>query len=136
MPTYQFDCRTCDQILEVFASMQVGAPPSVVCPDCSQTVTRRLFNIAVLTPFQEHFNHTVGKRVRSMAEFKGELNRASEAAEAQTGIPHRYVPVDGADSAAAAGVERERGQTIGAGMDTTYRRQVASGQRKTKFIST
>lgn len=136
MPLYQFDCRTCDQILEVSAPMRVGAPPSVVCPDCHQTITRRLFNIAVLSPFVEHFNHTVGKPVRTMAEFKGELNRASEEAEARTGIPHRYVPVEGVDSAAAAGIDRDSSGVIGAGMDNTNRRRVAAGQRKTKFIST
>lgn len=136
MPLYQFDCRTCDQILEVAAPMRVGAPPSVTCPDCNSIITRRLFNIAVLTPFQEHYNASVGKRVRTMAEYKGELNRASEAAEAATGIPHRYVAVEGADAAAAANVQTDRaGNVIGEGMDKTHSKQVRSGQRKTKFIS-
>ena len=130
MPIYQYLCRECDQILEVHRSMVVGAPEFVLCPDCATPTHKRQFHVAVLTPFQEHYNATVGKRVSSMAQFKTELTKASEHAEEVTGIPHRYVPVEGADAAAATG-----GDVNGAGMDHTYRQQTASGERKVKFIS-
>ena len=130
MPIYQFDCSVCDQILEVNRPIVDGPPTLVQCPDCHGYVSKRIFHIAVLTPFQEHYNHTVGKRVNSMSQFKSELTRASEAAEEATGIPHRYVPVDWADAAAAADAD-----VNGAGMAATHRAQVRSGQRKTKFIS-
>lgn len=130
MPIYQFDCSTCDQILEVSRSMAEGAPNLVLCPDCEGYVSKRVFNVAVMTPFQEHYSHTVGKRVSSMSQFKSDLVRASEHAEERTGIPHRYVPVEGCDAQEAVGADPN-----GAGMDATHRAQVRSGQRKTKFIS-
>ncbi len=129
VPTYQFDCTACDQLLEVVRPMSIGAPESVICPDCLARITRRVFHVAVQTPFAEHYNHTVGKRVSSMKQFRSDLVRASEHAEERTGIPHRFVPVDGADAAAATGADAN-----GAGMDATNRRLVSRGERKTKMI--
>jgi hypothetical protein len=42
----------------------------------------------------EHWNHSVGKPVSSMRQFKDDLARASERQSEVTGMEHRYVPVD------------------------------------------
>lgn len=72
----------------------------------------------------EHFAHSVGKVVRGRKHFREELQRASDAATARTGVPHRFEPVDLRDRE-ALGVTDE-------GLDATARRAVAEGRAEVR----
>lgn len=47
--------------------------------------------------FQPHYNHAVGKFVRSQREFDDALKRASHSASERTGIHHNYEPIHPSD---------------------------------------
>jgi hypothetical protein len=50
---------------------------------------------SVRRPFREHWNPSVGQRVRSEREFRDALKRKSEENFLATGFESNYVPFDG-----------------------------------------
>lgn len=67
---------------------------------------------------QEHFNGTVGKPIRSEAQFKEELKILSEQNSLYSGVEQRLEMLE--PEQAAAGVTPE-------GLDSTNRQRVAQG---------
>lgn len=61
---------------------------------------KRVFGFALKPIMHEHFNHTVGKPISDMKQMRSELDRASDEATRQTGIEHRFRPVEYGDAAA------------------------------------
>lgn len=87
---------------------------------------KRVYSASVLTAFQPHFNHSVGKYVRSMREFKDALNQGSDEMSNRLGHEHRYVPLE---SGEAPGVTEE-------GLDSQKRerRRVGYDERKRSYF--
>lgn len=75
-------------------------------------------SISVIKPFTPHYNHSVGKYVRTAGEFKSELTRASDAHSERTGIDHDFRPIEMNE---APGVTSE-------GLDSTAKRKRDTGE--------
>lgn len=101
---YTYRCTDCGT--EDTATLPVDRLPRV-CRGCGAPgPLHRVFGFSHKPGMEEHFNNTVNKPVSSMRQFEDELKRAGDEASAQTGIPHRYVPVDWGDKE-ALGVTNE-----------------------------
>lgn len=98
MPVYEYKCPEC----QTRATLPHRANRFTVdCAGCgTMREYKRVFSFSSPEMMHQHFNVTVGKPISDMAQFKSELARASEAAEARTGIPCNYQPIDMADTAA------------------------------------
>lgn len=71
---------------------------------------------------QEHWNASVNKPIRSDAQFRSELSRASDEMSERTGTDHKFVPIDMGDKS-ACGVTDE-------GLDETAKRRHDSGEER------
>ena len=90
MPLYEYKCGGCGQP-QYRSAPDPPDPP--VCPYC-QIPTKRVFGFSYVPGFEGHWNPGTNSHVRSLQHHQGELDRASDAAEADTGIPHKYTTVD------------------------------------------
>lgn len=95
---YEYKCPQCHWPR---TATQRGDRLDASCTACGYIgPLHRVFSISVKPVMQEHFNTTLGKPVSDMKRFTAELRAAGEQAEEQTGIPHRYAPVEYGDAAA------------------------------------
>jgi hypothetical protein len=81
---------------------------------------KRVFAVNIKPPMHEHFNHAVGKPISDMKQFRDELRRKSDLASEQTGIEHRYAPIDMND--------RETLGVTGDGIDESNRLRERRGE--------
>lgn len=131
MPIYDYLCDHCGHRFEEVYSIYED---STITP-CTSCASRGESNFArkIITHFpgvtyglvrEAHYNTAVGGVVRSDAEFKSELSRQSDALSERNGFPVNFQPID----------HREAGQHLGVtdeGLDSTYARQVQTGERET-----
>lgn len=108
MPVYSFRCPTCGLEDELVASIHTG-PGTIYC--CDTPMDRIYHPPAVRTSWVPHYNHSVGRYVRTEAEFRSALSQASDDMSARTNIDHSYVPVEAGD--------REAMGVTDAGMDAS-----------------
>lgn len=132
MTLYEYRCRECGstQLMEArgdhlapdihWTRVDVDGHPEGGRSYC-RGLMRRVWSVQVAPVMQEHFNTTVQRPVSSMRQFERELRRASDVASEETGIEHRFAPVDPTDRK-ALGVTDE-------GLDATNRQRAARGQR-------
>ena len=114
MTIYAYRCKSCRADIDsTFRGDRHPAP----CPACgaADTLARR-FSISVAPGMPEHFNHTVGKPISSMAQMRSELSRKSDEYFDKTGIPTKFVPKEWGELGAT-----------GEGMDAANRERVDSG---------
>lgn len=90
MPVYCWSC--CGQELSTVRPMSADTMTKL-CPVCGEQA-RRVFSSPGVSVFLEHFSIATGQMVRSQADLKAQLKKASDEATERTGIPHNYVPVD------------------------------------------
>jgi hypothetical protein len=95
---YEYKCRMCGQI-ESTTRHRGDRMGDCTNPDCSGSLTR-LFSVSVQRPLHEHWNPTVNAVVSSNAQFDDMLKRKSDEATENTGIEHRFVRHDPADTQA------------------------------------
>lgn len=97
MMIYEYKCLDCDNHV---TSQTRGDKLEAWCPHCPDDKLhwfQRVWSISVKPMMHEHFNHTLGKPIGDMNRFATELRIAGEKAEEQTGIPHRYAPLEYGD---------------------------------------
>src|SRR5688572_16350362 len=122
MPTYEYRCPECGQYASHFHAFDQSSTPHQ-CARCHMyPIDKIVSNFSIAAPMQDHFNTAVNKPISSMRTLKAELNRKSEELTERTGIPHNYQPVDLRDKE-GLGVTDE-------GLDSTYARQTATGERE------
>lgn len=93
---YEYKCPECKS--RAISEKRADRIPGVVCQGCHTIQEfRRVFSINVAPVMQEHFNATVQKPISSNRQFVEELKRESERASLQTGMEHRYEPIDPTD---------------------------------------
>lgn len=115
MALYRFFCTSCNAVTEILSR------DNPACPYCAQMMRRDWrFHLGRDEVPEAHFNHTTGTVVHSKNDFRDQLKRLSEKATLNTGMEHRYEPVDLSDKK-ALGVTDE-------GLDATYRGRRDSGQ--------
>lgn len=54
----------------------------------------RRYTVSVATGWMPHYNHSVGRYVRTRGEFLDALRSASEKQSERTGVEHNYQPVE------------------------------------------
>lgn len=124
---FEFKCPSC----RLTSTHTENDPPT--CAACGHT-TRRVysFNLKSSSPFEPHFNHSLGRVVTSQADFNEGLKlanaranapRLNEGTELTHAIPANYTPVDLHDKE-AFGVTDE-------GMDNFYRSRNITNPKKT-----
>jgi hypothetical protein len=87
MAMYEHKCTRCNL---TFCDGDIGHVP---CPICKQPTVRR-FSFSTVPSFKDGYCVTTGSYVKNERDFITQLDRASDAATARNGIPHRYRPVD------------------------------------------
>lgn len=95
MPVYEYKCNTCGAraLSEIRGDTLRG-----FCPTCDIEIdAQRVWDFAPKPIMHEHFNNTIGKPISDYNRFKSELKDAGERAEEETGIPHRYAPIEAGD---------------------------------------
>ena len=78
MPTYEYECPTCESLHEVIKRISQLADTEV-CPECSAP----MIHVIVSPPgvntstcrFESHFNHGLGKEFTNKRQIKEELTR-------------------------------------------------------------
>lgn len=99
------DCRT--QVDSTYRGDALGP-----CPNCTTGVLKRRWSVNSAPVMQEHFNHTTGTVVGSMAQFRDDLKRASDEYSQRTGIESDFQPREwgelGATGEGMDDVNRER----------------------------
>lgn len=110
MPMYPLKCHDCGTQRDAYAPITVGKT-STGC-DCGGVLRRVWTPPALSTPFQEHFNASVGQYVTSRAHFQSLLHQAGERHEAQTGVPTRYVAMDAAEAPQMPGGTEHREKAV------------------------
>lgn len=97
MATYEYRCEIHGGFL---TQHPLGEAPEVdVCSMCEDegrfAEWPRVFSVgAIMRPMHEHWNPTTGQPVSSMKQFRDQLKQKSEEAEARTGIPTNFEPMD------------------------------------------
>lgn len=121
---YEYRCRECG------TTVHSNTPQDRIAEPCHcGGALKRVFGFQPMrvSSFKEHWSKALDRPVSTARELRAGLRQASEEAEAATGIPHRFVPVDPAD--------RSIFQTE-QGVEQTAREQRAAGITESKFIST
>lgn len=90
MTIFAYRClnKNCDALID--STVRADKHPAP-CPACGGVLQRK-WSVAVRPGMQEHFNHTVGKPISSMAQMRSELSRQSDEYFDKTGIPTKFVP--------------------------------------------
>lgn len=125
---YSYVCGQCNTDIESQEFAKIGqAHPSRSCPLCGGILWRAASMPAFKRPMQEHWNAAVNKPIRSDAQFRSELSRASDEQSERTGTDHKFVPIDMGDKAACGATDE--------GLDETRKRRHDSGEdRSTRRI--
>lgn len=113
MPLFEYLCDSCGH----FQSLTRGDRQR--CPNCGAT-SRRRFAFNPKSPFQDHYNMSVGRYVHNETDFRDGLKKASETQTLRTGLEHHYEPIDYRDRD-ACGITDEHI----AALDETKRREAA-----------
>lgn len=112
MSVYAYRCRECDRTHNTYS-----LPPADDAGECPcGGLYKRVWSVNFKTPYKEHFNGSVGQHVSSAVQHADILKRQSETETMKSGVEHKFVPVDPADSMAVFGIkpedaERERENT-------------------------
>lgn len=124
MILYEYRCRDCGRTVHSETPQDRLAEPCY----CGGAL-KRVFGFTPMrvSAFKERWSNALGRPVHTARELASGLRQASEEAEAATGIPHRYVPIDPADHKAF---------TTDAGAEQRAREQRQRGVTEAKFIST
>lgn len=102
MALYEYKCTECG----THADSEIRTNSmQAMCTTCGPprgytavvTTWKRVWSVSFAPVMQEHFNRTLGKPVSDMKRFRDELRAAGNKATDETGIPHRYEPVDMSD---------------------------------------
>lgn len=129
MPIYEYRCPDCHTIraYSLTISEYEASDLLPICFDHGAVhfTMKRVFSFSKTPPFEEHFNLTTGEVTSSARSHADNLKRMSEEASLRTGMPHNFVPVHPSEAREAYGVTEE-------GLDSTYRKEVESGQREVK----
>lgn len=109
MPLYKFACTGCGSTASEYFPIQTG-PENHPHQGCGMYL--RVWTVPALKkPFQERFNHSVGRVVRSDKDFDEALKRGAEQASLRDGQDHTFTRVDPGDPKAAgvtdAGLESQ-----------------------------
>lgn len=97
MPLYTYRCPDCGA--ENYSTTR-GDRLKESCRLCRSTGPhRRVFGFSHHPGFEEGYNRAVGAYVSSAADFRSKLSKASDEASANTGMEHRFVPIDLRDPA-------------------------------------
>jgi putative FmdB family regulatory protein len=98
MPTYEYACRSCDQVIEVFQSIRDD--PLTVCPRCGQPGLKRLIGRGAGIIFKgSGFYETDYKRASPGKEAGGK----GESTPGESGPAKPATPTPAAGSTAPAG---------------------------------
>lgn len=129
MPVYEYRCPGCGDTRSFTLSIE-QYDQSQLMPICFNDPAdphpmKRIFSFSKPPAFEEHFNLTTGTVTSSPRAHANELKRMSEEASARTGMPHNFVPVHPSEAREAYGITDE-------GLDSTYRKEVETGQREVK----
>jgi hypothetical protein len=95
---YEYKCRGCG-LIESTTRHRGDRMGDCTNRGCSGSLTR-LFSVSVQRPMHEHWNPTVNAPVSSNAQFDNLMKMKSDEATERTGIEHRFVRHDPADSKA------------------------------------
>lgn len=119
---YEYRCPMC----QTRVTSDVRAERlQINCEVCGYLPLHRVYGFTYNKPMPEHFNTTVNKPISSQRQFNEELKRASEVATLETGIEHKYEPVDPGDT-------KHLGVT-GEGLEATNRARHAMGMKEVKI---
>lgn len=110
MPLYPLRCPDCGAELERYAPIAQGKS-STNC-GCGGVLRRVWTPPALATPFQAHWNASVGQYVTSRAHFQSLLHQAGDRAEAETGVKTRYVAMDAAEAPQMPGGTEHREKAL------------------------
>lgn len=96
MPLYEYRCP---DHRDVRVTTEQRADTHTHFCDFCQSLRdfKRVFSFAYKPDIEEHFNETVHKPVRSMKHFKEELKHAEERACINSGVDHKYQPLEWGD---------------------------------------
>lgn len=97
MPSYTYRCLVCDRTTNTDTRADRVREH---CPTCGTVQTfKRVWGFQYHPGYSGGFNPAVGKYVTNDAALRSELSRASDEASANTGMEHRFVPIDLRDPA-------------------------------------
>lgn len=125
MPLYDFRCQSCGQITADLHQSLATTSSTIPCPHCQGLARKILSFPGSISVFREHYNPTVGAHITSHAQFRSELDRASDRATARTGTPHSYAPISHQEAREVLGVSD-------VGLQSTYDAEVKQGKREPK----
>lgn len=95
---YEYKCPRCYHRV---TSTQRGDRLAARCSKCGDGgPLHRVFSVNMKPMMHEHFNDTLGAPISDFNRFKTELRIKGEKATEETGIEHRYAPVEWGDAAA------------------------------------
>lgn len=116
MTYYSYECDGCEETEEI--DFPFGEAPSAFRHAFCGGLMRHVLCFVFHKPMREHYNPTLGRRVRGQRDFRDGLKRASEAATLRTGTLHDYQPVDLNDEAALGVTEDGREENAKMRRDT------------------
>lgn len=131
MPIYDYLCDLCGHRFEEVFSIHEDSSITP-CRSCAsrgehkpaRKIITRFPGITHGMVREAHYNTSTGTVIKSDSEFKSELSRQSDAASERNGFAVSFQPIDHRESRDHLGVTDE-------GLDSTYARQVETGQRET-----
>lgn len=126
MPTYEFACDHCGSVaLSQHSFEEDTFSLTFCCHNCqSGTLRRQVSSFGIISGVDGHYNHSLGRYVTGMRDFKSGLARKSDQMTERTGIPHNYEPIDHMEKK-ALGVTEE-------GLDSTRAAEMAQGKREAR----
>lgn len=126
MPIYEWRCTVCRHITETLSR----DPSNTFCEACASTALIRKYSLSVVAgdlAFTPHFNHSIGKVVRSSKEFDSELSRAGDAAGttySRLDLRDRKMDADAAGIAEQEKTHRDSGKWEETGIGKPAKRTV------------
>jgi hypothetical protein len=92
VPLYPFRCRSCSYTEDTLTNEPHP------CPHCSGLMKRTWTTVQFSpSPFQPHYNYSVGAYVNSQQEFNDVLRRKGDAMSERLGMDTSYAPLHPAD---------------------------------------
>lgn len=98
MPVYLHFCKVCKMEFTSGDPETSRCPLGHTQPHYPDSVVRR-FSFSIAKEMEGGYNHALGSYVSNRREYLDGLKRASDEASENTGMEHRYVPVDMAELA-------------------------------------
>lgn len=115
---YEYKCPSCGTR---DLSSKCGDRLERWCDFCeSKESWKRCYTVSLPRPVMDHFNHSLGRGVTGITDFREQLKVKAGEAEERTGMPVQYAEISHEE--ARHGVTEE-------GMDATNRERVARGQK-------